>query len=122
MKLINLLLVVSAASSSFAESKIALPPVDLRPGQVVEGNLFSVKVIPGNAETSFFIVGKEVAKVKLQAYKVDLILDPEGAQTTYSLKRKNEAFVLNQNLQKDARIEIKSEDGHIEKLRLKVRP
>ncbi len=108
--------------SVLAESRIGLPPVDLRPGQVVEGNLFSVKIVPGSKETTFFVVGKEAAQIKLDKMQLQLTVDPDGTKKIFSLKRRKDAFVLDQKLESDSQLEIRSHDGKIEQLRLKAKP
>ena len=107
---------------AFAEGNLALPPVDLRPGEFVDGALFSVRVVPGARETSFYVVGKQTAKVKLDKLKLQLIVDPEGARKTFTLQRKNEAYIFSQKILKDAQLEIQGEEGQVDKLRLKVAP
>lgn len=115
-------MIVCCAGSVFAEGPFGVPPVDLRPGEFVDGALFSVKIVPAAKETSFYVVGKQAAKVKLDHLKIQLIMDPEGARKTFSLKRKKDAFVFGQTISKDSHLEIQDEEGRVDQLRIKATP
>jgi len=121
MRLIKYLFLFFSASA-FADPHIGLPPVDLRAGQVVEGNLFSVKIVPGSKETTFFVVGKESAKFNMDKMQLQLTLDPNGNKKTFALKRRKEAFVFDQKLESESELEIRALDGKVEQLRLKAKP
>ena len=107
---------------AFGEAHLGLPPVDLRPGEFVDGALFSVKMVPGERSTTFYVVGKQAAKIKLDRLKLQLVIDPMGAKQTFSLNRKNDAFVWDQKILKDSQLEIRDESGRVEQLRLKATP
>lgn len=123
MKLIFISIMVLGFSGWLhAEAPFGMPPVDLRAGEFVDGALFSVKLVPGAKETSFYIVGKQAAKIKLDNLKIQLIVDPEGARKVFSLSRQNDAYVFGDKIPKNSQLEIQGEDGRVDRLRVKTVP
>jgi hypothetical protein len=95
-----------------------LPAADLRPGQVVDGQIFSVKIVPGDKETSFYIVGNKMAQFNLDQLKLELFIN----NRTVVLTKKKDAFITTDKLLSDAELKIKTPDGKIDQLRLKLNP
>lgn len=115
-KTIALCLILS--SLCYGTKDFTTPAADLRPGQVVEGNLFSIKIVPGSKETSFYIVGNKVAQFKLDDLKFELFINNKSVVLT---KRKN-AFITTDPLPAEAELKIQTPDGKVDQLKLKLKP
>ena len=99
-----------------------MPPVDLRPGQFVEGSLFSVKFVPGNKEATFYVVGKDALKIKVDRLKLELITEDPGGKQSFILRRKNKVFLFSEKTLSDFQLKIHAEDGRVDQLRMKSSP
>jgi len=110
--------------SSFAQKKnFALPPTDLRQGSLHQGDLFTVKMVPGDKETSFYVVGKKAGSIKLDKMTMDLIFESGGESKRVSLGRRDQAFILPQKAERDLRLELKGETpGEVDKVHIKILP
>ena len=124
MLIFKLALILGLGAGHFANATehFGMPAMDQRQEEVIQGNLFSVKIIPGAKQTSFYVVGKEAAKLKIDDLKVQLILDPEGSAQSFQLERKQDAFIFNKKLVQDSRLEIQDANGKIEQLKIKAKP
>ncbi len=112
------LFIFTVIFSVFSSAEMGLPPVDLRAGQFVEGNLFSVKYVPGDKAVSFFIVGSKKAGLKFAPKQT--VLEVNGK--SYSLKQDSsgKAYVYSSSLESEAVLKLEKEDGNTEEFRLKI--
>lgn len=77
---IVLTLILSALSLTQTLKKdFALPPLDRRPEHIVHGELFTIKMTPGEGTTTFFLVGRRSIEVGLSENRIKIIL-PSGAK------------------------------------------
>lgn len=118
--LIVLSMVISGQGALGQKKEFGLPPVDLRQGQVVQGDLFTVKVVPGDRRTSFFIVGKKAADLNLDT--LQLQLTSLKTKTPVTLKREKDGFVYEERLLMDSDLQIRTPEGKTETIKLKARP
>jgi hypothetical protein len=124
MKAILLLIISGLTFSLWAQKKeFGVPPTDLRSGSLHSGDLFTVKMVPGDNETSFFVVGKKTGSFKIDKMKMEVVFSAGGEEKRMTLTRKDQAFIFPQKFEKDLRLELKGEKpGEIDKLNIKIKP
>ena len=116
MKIISLLISVLMVPW-LAGAELGLPPVDLRPGQFVEGNLFSVKYVPGDKEVSFYVVGKK--KAGIQFFPKQTTLEMNGQKIQLTRNKSGDAFIYPDSVKSEAVLKLEKNDGKTEEFRLK---
>lgn len=95
---------------------------------VQQGKIFTVRIVPGDKQTSFYIVGNKVADIKFNQLSVDAtILGPNGSTRKLELFKSKDHFVHNGKIDTDAKIEMKIQQPKAHKtekleLRLKQAP
>lgn len=126
-----LILILSACFSFSAGAQTPHPQVSEdrqveQARQIMQaGKLFSVRMVPGQSSTSFFVVGKKAADIKIEKLQVEATffenLD-ENKGRTLVLKRQNDHFLYEGALKPGKlRLNIKTEDpAHQEKIEVKM--
>lgn len=92
---------------------------------VRQGKIFTVRIVPGDKQTSFYIVGNKVADIQFNQLSVDAtILGPNGTTQKLELFKKKDHFVHNGKLDTDTKIEMKIQQpkaNKTEKLELRLK-
>lgn len=124
MYFFSALIICVLSFSSFAQKKdFALPPTDLRQGSLHQGDLFTIKMVPGDKETSFYVVGKKAGAVKIDKMTMDLVVEVGGESKRLNLSRRDKAFVFPHKVEKDIQLELKGEaPGEVDKVQIKIKP
>lgn len=88
-----MILVASLATTCFATTdNFNLPPLDLRQGQIVTGNLFNVIIFPYDGKTVFYVVGKEAAELQWSKLQIKLIPSKQEESDGVILQREFGGF------------------------------
>jgi hypothetical protein len=115
---------VMLAIQLHAEKKyFGLPPTDLRAGSLHQGDLFTVKMIPADHETLFYVVGKKAGTFRSDKIKMAAILNENGEEKRFTLTRRQNTFILDKKIEKDLELELKGEGPEeVDRLKIKVQP
>ncbi|PWU13274.1 MAG: hypothetical protein C5B49_14960 [Bdellovibrio sp.] len=90
-----MVMLLSLGSLVQAKKDFGLPAVDQPYAQIFEGQLFTVKIVPQDQQTQFFVVGKEAGKFNMADLTLDVTtINSDGKQETLPLRREKEAFVM----------------------------
>lgn len=96
-------------SASVQAKDFAIPAVDLRQGEFVQGQLFSVKYVPGSRSVSFMIVGKKAAGLQIGDMKPQLRF--VSKDSVYPLEQQGKSFIYRDEIKEDAVLEVQSKGG-----------
>lgn len=89
------------------------------------GKLFTIKIVPGSKESSFYIVGKEFAKIKIDALNVTASLIVNGKEKSIRLNKQSDKFTTEEKLTGEyLKLEIEKKQNPKEKetLQIKLKP
>ena len=87
------------------------------------GKLFTVQIIPGKKQATFYVVGTKKAEIKFNKLSVEATLFTNGEEHKIELFRKKDYFESQSPLIGEA-IELKVQDenpAHMERLRIKLK-
>lgn len=88
------------------------------------GQMFTVKIIPGDKESKFFILGKEAIKIKLDKLKIEASLVSGKLEKKISLRQQEDYFVTSVPLKGDQlNLKIQEEaPGKMDEIKIKLKP
>lgn len=88
------------------------------------GQMFTVKIVPGAKESTFYVLGKEAAKIKIDNLKIEATLFEGKMEKKIALEKKSDYFVTKTSLKGDS-INLKIQDekpNKIEEIKIKLKP
>lgn len=110
----------------FAMSLLAQEPVDPKDVSHLKqaGQMFTVQIVPGAKSSTFYVLGKEAAKIKIDKLKIEATLFEGKIGKKISLEKKDDHFVTSTALKGDS-INLKIQDekpGQTEEIKIKLKP
>lgn len=120
----NIFLIITVlASFQFSRAQNPIDPKDVSHLKQA-GEMFTVKIIPGDKVSSFYILGKEAAKIKIDKLSVEATLFVGTNEKKIILEKKKDHFTTITPLIGDSiRLKLKDQQPEkMEEIRIKLVP